>query len=415
MPPDAGHELRDGRYVVTGVLGQGAQGATLDGVDKRDGRAVAIKHFQIRGAKSWKDVELAEREARVLAQVAHPTLPAYVDHFEEDGALFLVMEKIEGESVASLRARKVVLAEADVVRFLGDAAWALEYLHTRSPPLIHRDLKPGNIIRRPDGTFAFVDFGSVRDTLKPEGGSTVVGTFGYMAPEQFQGRALPATDVYGVGTTALVMLTGQEPENLPHQGLAIDVDRALAGSASPALIHALRRMLEPDPDKRAQSIGPLMSALIDGPPRADRPREKKTKKTKRRSRRERQRRPRMPPLIRTGLVILLLMAQVAVFVGLKVLLPLALSLLSLVLGRSVSRLAARVSRAGERAGTALGDGRRFLSSGPVVEPEVEPAWPRQRWRVRPDRSRVRFDEDAFEDDLETEAGIDEEERVAAER
>src|SRR5215471_2105393 len=90
-------ELRGGRYAVLGTLGVGAQAETLDAIDKREGRAVAIKRFQVRGAKSWKDVELAEREATVLAALSHSKLPRHIDHFEEDGGLYLVMEKIEGE------------------------------------------------------------------------------------------------------------------------------------------------------------------------------------------------------------------------------------------------------------------------------------------------------------------------------
>jgi hypothetical protein len=140
----------------------------------------------------------------------------------------------------------------------------LDYLHGRAPPVIHRDLKPGNVIRRPDGSFAFVDFGAVRDKLRPKGGSTVVGTFGYMAPEQLQGRALPASDVYAIGATALSMLTGCEPEDLPHRGLAMDVRRALQGrpaQRSRGLIEVLERMLDPDPDRRASRIGVLLPRL----------------------------------------------------------------------------------------------------------------------------------------------------------
>lgn len=246
--------LRAGRYVITGVLGAGSQGETLDAVDKKEGRAVAIKRFQVRGARSWKDVELAEREARVLATLAHPNLPVYVEHFEEAGALYLVMEKIEGETLASLRQRQALLSTEDVVRFLTDTASILGYLHSRVPPIIHRDIKPGNVIRRTDGSFALVDFGSVRDRLKPEGGSTVVGTFGYMAPEQFQGRALAGSDVYAVGATLLSLLTGREPEDLPHRGLAVDVPAALGGAVEPWLVRALSTMLEPDPDKRATRV-----------------------------------------------------------------------------------------------------------------------------------------------------------------
>src|SRR6185436_4852982 len=179
------------------------QGTTFDGVDQNTGAPVAIKRFVVKGSQSWKDVELAEREATVLASLSHPSLPAHVDHFEENGALYLVMQKIEGESIASLTKRGGMLSQEDVMRFLSDAAAVLDYLHRRSPPVIHRDINPKNVIRRPDGSFAIVDFGAVRDKLKPEGGSTVVGTFGYMATEQFQGRALPASDVYSVGATAI--------------------------------------------------------------------------------------------------------------------------------------------------------------------------------------------------------------------
>src|SRR5579859_5756674 len=159
------------------------------------------------------------------------------------------MEKIDGESLATLRKRGVVLPEREVVRLLRDAADVLGYLHGRTPPVVRRDLKPGNVIRRPDGSFAFVDFGAVRDKLRPEGGSTVVGTFGFMAPEQFQGRALPGSDVYALGATIVAMMTGRDPEELPHKGLTLDVRAALGGRGSERLVRVLEQMLEPDPDR----------------------------------------------------------------------------------------------------------------------------------------------------------------------
>lgn len=253
-----GDTLRDGRFAVTGKLGEGGQATTFDAVDKRDGRRVTLKRFRVRGASSWKEVELAEREAKVLAHIAHPGLPVYVDHFEEAGSLYLVTEHIEGQTVARLR-ESGPIGEDDILRFLADASDALTYLHGRSPPLVHRDIKPSNVIRRPDGSFAIIDFGAVRDRLKVTG-STVVGTFGYMAPEQFQGRAMPASDVYAVGATAVAMLSGCEPEDLPHKGLAIDVASALP-RARPALVRALAAMVEPDPDRRAASITPLLGEL----------------------------------------------------------------------------------------------------------------------------------------------------------
>src|SRR6185503_23202 len=124
--------LRDGRYTVVRALGEGGQGATFEAVDKLRGKLVAIKRFRVRGAKSWKEVELAEREAKVLSSIAHPSLPRYVEHFEETGELFLVTEKIEGESLAEVRKGGRTLPAGEVIRFLRDASGALDYLHGRA-------------------------------------------------------------------------------------------------------------------------------------------------------------------------------------------------------------------------------------------------------------------------------------------
>jgi hypothetical protein len=265
-PP--GTHLGKRRYEIRGVLGEGAQGVTYDAMDLVEGRAVAIKRFDVRGARSWKDIELAEREARVLATLDHPLVPRYFEHFEEEGALYLVMEKIEGETLDAIVRRSGPLPEAEVRRFLACADRALTYLHGRGSPVVHRDIKPRNVVRRADGSYVFVDFGAVTELLVRRGSSTVVGTIGYMAPEQLQGRAMPATDVYAVGATALASLTGAEPETLPHRGLRVDVRRAAEGRASPALLASLERMLEPDPDLRAASLASALDGERVEPPAA---------------------------------------------------------------------------------------------------------------------------------------------------
>jgi serine/threonine protein kinase len=259
--------LGGGRYVVKGLLGEGAQARTYEATEAASGTTVAIKRFDVRGARSWKDVELAEREARVLATLDHPLVPRYREHFEEDGALYLVMDKVEGETLDALRKRDGALPEAEVRRFLACADRALTYLHGRRSPVVHRDIKPRNVVRRADGSYVLVDFGAVAESLLRRGGaSTIVGTIGYMAPEQLQGRALPASDVYAVGATALAALTGAEPETLPHRGLRVDVRAVLAGRASPELVASLERMLEPDPDRRAGSIGDALDAVTTAAP-----------------------------------------------------------------------------------------------------------------------------------------------------
>jgi hypothetical protein len=377
--------IRDGRYSVTGVLGEGAQAQTLAAVDNRHGRAVAIKRFFVRGARSWKDVELAEREARVLGGLQHRNLPGYVEHFEEAGELYLVMERVEGESLQQLRKRGARLSPAEMLRLLTEMAEVLDYLHAHSPPIIHRDIKPGNVIRRPDGSFVLVDFGSVRDGLKVDGGSTVVGTFGYMAPEQFQGRALPQTDVYALGVTALSLLTGEEPENLPHRGLALDVTRALPGE--PELAAFLTRLVEPDPDRRPGRVLPLLvelrSSTFTGPgggrrgPRAPAgapgPLSGSMNPPARRASHE-----PLPPLFVMVCVIGLRIASKAVKLTLGLLVPLLLVILSLLFGRGLRRAARQVREAGLRAQDALSRASSYVRRLEVAAESPAPWPPRQR-------------------------------------
>ena len=443
---EATQTLREGRFVVLGAIGEGSQGRTFDGFDRLEGRPVAIKRFDVRGARTWKDVDLAEREARVLQSLAHPKLPRYVDRFEEEGALYLVMEKIEGESLAALRARSATLSEADVLRLLQDAGEVLDYLHGRAPPVIHRDLKPGNVIRRPDGSFAFVDFGAVRDKLRPEGGSTVVGTFGYMAPEQFQGRALPASDVYAVGATALAMLTGRQPEDLPHKGLTVDVRAALQGpgggrgTTSERLVGILESMLEPDPDRRASRITPLLEGARRGRERpAERGRERKAgrqahhhsgdaveeamnryaeqrarREAKRRARyeaRQARRRERMrngfpfPLSLLFGLAFAV--GIVAVTLTTQLVVPLVLTLLSLFVARgALRRASSRVRDAGRSALDNMERSRQWMNgdlppSGGLAEDgrvRVEPEPPGSPGVRVADDAHEDADEDAYGDD-----------------
>ena len=323
--------------------------------------------------------------------------------------LYLVMEKILGTPLSALRKGRTRMREEEVVHLLRDADDVLAYLHERKPPVIHRDLKPSNVIRRPDGSFAFVDFGAVRDRLRPEGGSTVVGTFGYMAPEQFQGRAGPASDVYAIGATAIAMLSGEEPENLPHRGLSLDVEAALGGSVSPHLRDVLAHMLEPDPDRRAPRIGPLLGSVR--PPRgprtsirgeeawqrlrdavelgigdvkqARRTLRREARRVRREARRE-ARRVRREALggpnlhheahlglfIRAVVGVALVVAQIGVSIALQFVVPLVLTLLSVVFGEKLRHAAGQVRIAGGHASDALGSALVGLDRGEAEGEDV---------------------------------------------
>ncbi len=390
---NAGHPLRDGRYRITRVLGEGSQGTTFEAVDAKLGRLVAIKRFQVRGAASWKDVELAEREAVVLGALKHPLIPAYVEHFEEEAALYLVTELVAGQNLRQ-RAAGGTMSLDEVLRLLSDLSQVIEYLHGLHPPVIHRDIKPGNIIRREDGRFMLVDFGSVRAKLELSQGSTVVGTFGFMAPEQFQGRALPQSDVYSLGATVLSLMTGLEPEKLPHRGLAIDVRASLGPNVDRRIVELLERMLNPDPDQRLPRVSSALQVfrrLRAGA--ANRPAAPASQPPppSRRARRGNARPPfdvvppwskryQARPLGRSAELAppreialpLLSVARAAVYFGAVFFAPLVLSLLSIIFGKPLRRAAYQTREAGERALRAMDLKAQSFLTQPIHEPVAEP-------------------------------------------
>src|SRR4029077_16575804 len=143
----------------------------------------------------------------------------------------------------------------------------LDYLHTRTPAVVHRGLKPSNIVRAPDGKIALVDFGGVLEAARDRGGATIVGTFGYMAPEQLHGRATAATDIYALGATIVALAGGVEPEDVPRKGLMMDLAKPLPAT-DPSLRAALIAMTDPDPDKRPQRARDVATMLTRALPPA---------------------------------------------------------------------------------------------------------------------------------------------------
>ncbi|MBN1945229.1 MAG: serine/threonine protein kinase [Bradymonadales bacterium] len=242
-----------GRYRLGRLIGKGSQGATYLAKDIEGEGLVAVKEFNLAEAVDWKQFELFQRECALLQQLDHPGIPKYLDQFrnQDDTRHYLVMEFIDGESLKEIARRRGPLGERELWRILIQVIGLLAYLHSQDPPIIHRDIKPGNLIQRANGEIYLVDFGGARKALKRAGGSTVVGTFGYMAPEQLHGQATPATDLYALGTTLLNLGTGIEPEDFPRKGLRIDFSPLL--EVSPQLEKLLQDLLEPDPDHRPPS------------------------------------------------------------------------------------------------------------------------------------------------------------------
>jgi hypothetical protein len=263
-PKPVGAVIQD-RYEVLAVLGQGGSGITYRASDRVTHTQVALKELSLRGLNDWKKLELFERESQILESLDHPGIPQYADAFQIDTAddryFYLVQDLAEGPSLAELVAAGERFPEAEVQCIAVEILQILQYLQGLNPPIIHRDIKPQNIIRRQDGRIFLVDFGAVQTVYRETVafGSTVVGTYGYMAPEQFRGQAQPATDLYGLGATLLHLLTHRNPGDLPEKRLRIDVRKCV--TVSDRFADWLEGLLEPVLDDRFPSAQAALAAL----------------------------------------------------------------------------------------------------------------------------------------------------------
>jgi serine/threonine protein kinase len=260
-----------GRYRVQRVLGEGTWARTLLAEDTTESRQVAIKELRVELLDDWKHVELFQREARVLKLIDNPGVPRVYEVIEAESetgkpSLCLVQEWIEGRSLREHIEHGPLLGEVEIEQITRGVLDVLEHLHSRIPPVYHRDIKPSNIMVRPDGTPVLIDFGGVcfgwrqQDKL----GSTVVGTFGYMPPEQLLGHVGPRADLYAFGATLLHVLTGIPPHDFPFDTGRIEVPRDLPAPRLRRLVHAL---LEPAPRDRPASSA-AARALLQGEPAA---------------------------------------------------------------------------------------------------------------------------------------------------
>ncbi|NEP09244.1 MAG: serine/threonine protein kinase [Symploca sp. SIO2C1] len=257
------------KYQILRILGSGGTGTTYAAQEENSNQQVALKELSLLGMKDWKVLELFEREAQVLSSLNHPAIPNYLNYFQVDTAenrcFYLVQELAVGKSLASLVQQGWQPDETTVQRLAIQVLKILHYLHTLSPPIIHRDIKPQNLICSKKGKVFLVDFGAVqnvyRNTLTQ--GSTVVGSYGYMAPEQFRGQAYVTSDLYSLGATLLFMLTHRSPADLPQRRLKIDFRSQV--KISPKFADWLENILEPAAEDRFTSAKEALAALKGTP------------------------------------------------------------------------------------------------------------------------------------------------------
>ncbi len=270
-------DIVEGRYQIQKILGEGGCGTTYQALDQESGNSIALKVLSFSQTSNWKNIELIEREAQVLARINHPAIPSNLDYFQVDSdtdrCFYLVQQLAEGQTLAALVESGWRSSESIVHPIAIQLLDILIYLHRQAPPIIHRDIKPDNIIRSSEGKLFLVDFGAVQDAYQSTflRRSTVVGTFGYMAPEQFQGQAVPSSDLYGLGATLIFLLTNRSPAELPVERLKIKFRDRI--SLSDTFADWLEILLEPDIEDRFSSARAALKFLEEN-------RRKKTKQKK---------------------------------------------------------------------------------------------------------------------------------------
>ena len=210
--PLAEDTLLENRYRIDGLVAAGGMGAVYRAFDTNLQIEVAIKENYFHTPQA---AEQFKREAFILARLRHPSLPRVLQHFSAEGQQYLGMEFIEGPNLwEQIKREAAPFSEAQALAWIDKICEAVSYLHSQSPPIIHRDIKPQNIKAMPDGQAVLVDFGVAKEGASEARTATGARgvTAGFSPPEQYSGGgSSPATDVYALGATLYALLTGVKP------------------------------------------------------------------------------------------------------------------------------------------------------------------------------------------------------------
>ncbi|MBR2886124.1 MAG: serine/threonine protein kinase [Clostridia bacterium] len=206
----------DGKYEILKEIGRGGMSVVYLAMDKHLNKQWAVKEIRKKG--NGKNDEIVVNsllaEANMMKKLDHPALPRIVDIIDNGVTIYVVMDYIEGESLDKVLNEHGVQPEELVIAWAKQLCDALSYLHSQKPPIIYRDMKPANVMLKPEGNIKIIDFGIAREYKEQNlADTTVLGTKGFAPPEQYSGQTDARSDIYALGMTMHNLLTGVDPRN----------------------------------------------------------------------------------------------------------------------------------------------------------------------------------------------------------
>lgn len=252
----------DGKYRILSKIGQGGMSTVYLAINEKANKPWAIKEVRKDGIQNFEVVKQSLlTETDLLKKLSHPNLPSIIDIIEQDENFLIVMDYIEGITLDKVISENGPRSQEDVVSWAIQLCDVLQYLHTREPSVIYRDMKPSNVMLKYDGSVVLIDFGTAREYKeRAMGDTTCLGTQGYAAPEQFGGKGQTdaRTDIYCLGATMYHLLTGHNPSEPPYEMYPIT---HWDSSLSSGLEGIIQKCTQKNPADRYQSAQELMYAL----------------------------------------------------------------------------------------------------------------------------------------------------------
>lgn len=254
--------LVDGKYKILNKVGQGGMSVVYLAMNEKANKHWAVKEVRKDGVLDFEAVKQGlVAETDILKRLDHPYLPSIIDVIDTDESFIIIMDYIQGNSLNKALDEFGAQPQDEVIKWAKQLCDVLGYLHTRTPPIIYRDMKPANVMLKPDGNISLIDFGTAREYKEKNlADTTCLGTVGYAAPEQFggMGQTDARTDIYCLGATLYHLVTGKNPCEPPYEIRPI---REINPNLSSGLERIILKCTQRDPNDRYQSAAELMYAL----------------------------------------------------------------------------------------------------------------------------------------------------------